>query len=446
MLKIYQIFFINFITIFLIMFFSFSFFTYKADKERSYEKAVNKLNTIKEILSITPGNLSDDFIKGLALKTDTYIAVFDEDLGKFTLSNNEIIKLDIFLGLKSVINKTDFDYINKQPIIYEASSVKISNKSYIIVVATNLENSYINLKNLFLKLFLIFIIFLILTYLINRTFSKIIGKEIVKINFFLDKISKKDYSFNISNSFIKEIDLIYKKLNQVKIDIIKLDKKLNQKAAKIRLKNTQLEGILSAISHEFKNPVAIIKASSDTLKNDSLMSEEFKNKFIEKIIKNSQKIVNLVDKIKLSFTQKEITLNINEFNLKEIVKDVKNELLEKYKDRNILISGNDTLIKADKILIKQVILNLSENALKYSNDEIILQINEHSFFVKDRGIGIEEENLNLITKRYFRVSKNNWDSSLGLGLYIVKQILKTHNFNFIIKSEFNKGSTFGFEF
>lgn len=428
------------------MFFSFSFFTYKADKERSYEKAVNKLNTIKEILSITPGNLSDDFIKGLALKTDTYIAVFDEDLGKFTLSNNEIIKLDIFLGLKNVINKTDFDYINKQPIIYEASSVKIANKSYIIVVATNLENSYINLKNLFLKLFLIFTVFLILTYLINRTFSKIIGKEIVKINFFLDKISKKDYSFNISNSFIKEIDLIYKKLNQVKIDIIKLDKKLNQKAAKIRLKNTQLEGILSAISHEFKNPVAIIKASSDTLKNDPLMSEEFKNKFIEKIIKNSQKIVNLVDKIKLSFTQKEIILNINEFNLKDIVKDVKNELLEKYKDRNILISGNDTLIKADKILIKQVILNLSENALKYSNDEIILQINEHSFFVKDKGIGIEEENLNLITKRYFRISKNNWDNSLGLGLYIVKQILKIHNFNFIIKSEFGKGSTFGFEF
>ncbi|MCZ6103030.1 sensor histidine kinase [Campylobacter ureolyticus] len=446
MLKIYQIFFINFITIFLIMFFSFSYFTYKADKERSYEKAVNKLNTIKEILSITPGNLSDDFIKGLALKTDTYIAVFDEDLGKFTLSNNEIIKLDIFLGLKSVINKTDFDYINKQPIIYEASSVKIANKSYIIVVATNLENSYINLKNLFLKLFLIFTVFLILTYLINRTFSKIIGKEIVKINFFLDKISKKDYSFNISNSFIKEIDLIYKKLNQVKVDIIKLDKKLNQKTAKIRLKNTQLEGILSAISHEFKNPVAIIKASSDTLKNDPLMSEEFKNKFIEKIIKNSQKIVNLVDKIKLSFAEKEIILNINEFNLKDIVKDVKNELLEKYKDRNILISGNDTLIKADKILIKQVILNLSENALKYSNDEIILQINEHSFFVKDKGIGIEEENLNLITKRYFRVSKNSWDNSLGLGLYIVKQILKIHNFNFIIKSEFGKGSNFGFEF
>lgn len=428
------------------MFFSFSFFTYKADKEKNYERAVNKLNTIKEILSITPGSLSDDFIKTLALKTDTYIAVFDEDLGKFTLSNNEIIKLDIFLGLKSVINKTDFDYIDKKPIIYEASSVKIANKSYIIVVATNLENSYINLKNLFLKLFLIFIIFLILTYLINRTFSKIIGKEIVKINFFLDKISKKDYSFNISNSFIKEIDSIYKKLNQVKIDIIKLDKKLNQKAAKIRLKNTQLEGILSAISHEFKNPVAIIKASSDTLKNDPLMSEEFKNKFIEKIIKNSQKIVNLVDKIKLSFTQKEITLNINEFSLKEIAKDVKNELLEKYKDRNILISGNDTLIKADKILIKQVILNLSENALKYSNDEIILQINEHSFFVKDRGIGIEEENLNLITKRYFRISKNNWDNSLGLGLYIVKQILKIHNFNFIIKSEFGKGSIFGFEF
>ena len=428
------------------MFFSFSFFTYKADKERNYEKAVNKLNTIKEILSITPGNLSDDFIKGLALKTDTYIAVFDEDLGKFTLSNNEIIKLDIFLGLKSVINKTDFDYINKQPIIYEASSVKIANKSYIIVVATNLENSYINLKNLFLKLFLIFTVFLILTYLINRTFSKIIGKEIVKINFFLDKISKKDYSFNISNSFIKEIDLIYKKLNQVKVDIIKLDKKLNQKTAKIRLKNTQLEGILSAISHEFKNPVAIIKASSDTLKNDPLMSEEFKNKFIEKIIKNSQKIVNLVDKIKLSFAEKEIILNINEFNLKDIVKDVKNELLEKYKDRNILISGNDTLIKADKILIKQVILNLSENALKYSNDEIILQINEHSFFVKDKGIGIEEENLNLITKRYFRVSKNSWDNSLGLGLYIVKQILKIHNFNFIIKSEFGKGSNFGFEF
>lgn len=428
------------------MFFSFAFFTYEADKEKTYQKTVNELQTIKEILSITPGNLSDEFIKNLALKTDTYIAVFDENLGKFMLSDNDIIKLDIFLGLKDVINKTDFDYINKTPIIYQANSVKTANKSYIVVVATNLENSYINLKSLFIKLFLIFIIFLILTYFINRKFSKIIAKEIIKINFFLDKISKKDYFFKAPNSFIKEFDLIYKKLNQVKTNIIKLDKKLNKRAAKIRFKNTQLEGILSAISHEFKNPVAIIKGSADTLKNDPQMSEEFKAKFIEKIIKNSQKIVNLVDKIKLSFSGKEISLNFGEFNLLEVAKEVKNELLEKYKDRTILIDAKDSFIKADKILIKQVILNLSENALKYSKDEIILKINEHSFIVEDKGIGIEEENLNLITKRYFKVSKNSWDSSLGLGLYIVKQILKTHNFKFIIKSKINEGSKIGFEF
>ena len=92
------------------------------------------------------------------------------------------------------------------------------------------------------------------------------------------------------------------------------------------------------------------------------------------------------------------------------------------------------------------ISNLIENALKYSEDEIIVNISNNSITVIDKGIGIEEKELEKINKKFYRVSNNGWNNSLGLGLFIVQSVLSLHNFSLLIDSEFKKGSQFSINY
>ena len=88
------------------------------------------------------------------------------------------------------------------------------------------------------------------------------------------------------------------------------------------------------------------------------------------------------------------------------------------------------------------ISNLIENALKYSEDEVFVELTDNSIIIKDKGIGIEAKELEKIRNKFYRVSNNGWNNSLGLGLFIVQAILSLHNFKLEINSEFNKGSEF----
>ena len=89
--------------------------------------------------------------------------------------------------------------------------------------------------------------------------------------------------------------------------------------------------------------------------------------------------------------------------------------------------------------------NLIENALKYSEDEVTVRVTNERIEVIDRGIGISEADIGQITKRFFRVDSLSWDNSIGVGLYIVKYILKLHNTHLEIESEPNRGSKFWFD-
>ncbi|NLY03314.1 MAG: HAMP domain-containing histidine kinase, partial [Campylobacter sp.] len=304
---------------------------------------------------------------------------------------------------------------------------------------------YTSFKPLFAKLIGIFIICILITYFISKRFNRHINKEIASIQHFLSRVSTKNYNVAISRSPIKEFDTISRQLTHMKNNIESSDIKLAKRSAKIRLKNTQLEGILSSISHEFKNPIAIITASAQTLEKNPDISKEDKQKFIDKIVKNSEKLVILIDKLKIAFVDN-FSLKTEDVALKALSNEVAKELMECYKGRKILINGKETIIKADKDMIRQVIQNLSENALKYSNNNIQIELSPFSLIIKDSGVGISKEDQKFVGKKFFRVDKNSWNNSLGLGLYIVKNIIKLHNFELIVESELDKGSEFGFKF
>lgn len=270
----------------------------------------------------------------------------------------------------------------------------------------------------------------------KNDFEKL-SKQISEI--FNDNLEEKDESMIFTYS--KEFE---KQLNLLKIYLKDKNAKSIKKSAKIKVKNNQLRGILSSISHEFRNPISIIRISSQNLKSDDL-PKELELKFLDKIDRNSQKLVNLIDRLNLKSTQG-ITLSRSEFDLKAVCIECKNELLEKYKNREILVQDRQALIKADETLIKQVIINLVENALKYSLNTVKISFEDGCLLVKDKGKGIKEEDIELVTKKYFKTEDNIATNSFGIGLYVVKHILKLHDFEMIIQSEFGVGSTFGFRY
>ncbi|MCW1360820.1 HAMP domain-containing histidine kinase [Campylobacter jejuni] len=204
------------------------------------------------------------------------------------------------------------------------------------------------------------------------------------------------------------------------------------------MKNSQLNNIISTISHELKNPLSVIDISLESLKNEN--DEKTKEFLLHKIQKQSFKINNLTHKLNLVFNLNSNSLNLEIFDLFEISK----ELANSFNEERIKIYGETTLIKADLFLIEQVIINLISNALKYSKNEIIIKVYDKEFTIEDKGIGIEAKHIKSITKKFYKIN-NKTNNSFGLGLFLVKKILSLHQSHLNIKSIPNQGSIFSFK-
>lgn len=252
-------------------------------------------------------------------------------------------------------------------------------------------------------------------------------------------ISEQDLRTPILSDLQGSIQILIKKSQKKQ----SLKERMN---AKIKLKNRQRNDMISALAHEFRNPIAAIMGYAKTLEDDHDISTELKDRFLTKIYNNSQKIENLLARLILwnKFESGEASLHISTFDLYTLASESKQSLLEKYINRIIIIDGEHRTINADRTLIEIVLKNLIENALKYSKDEVRVVIKNDSIEVIDKGVGISGEDIEKVTKKFYRSGEHSWDNSMGLGLAIVKQILSMHHTNLDIKSEKEKGSVFSF--
>jgi signal transduction histidine kinase len=224
------------------------------------------------------------------------------------------------------------------------------------------------------------------------------------------------------------------------------DKQKRKYTAKLRLMNKQRNDILSAISHEFKNPVASIMGYAQTLQEDPDISPKIREKFLDKISSNGDKISKMLDRLALSvkLENNDLETSISHFNMQTLCEEVVSNIALKYRDRDIALKSSSIMIFADKTMIELALINLVDNALKYSDNDVEVVLKDTTVSVKDRGIGIQEEYLDKIGGKFYRVKKNSWDNSMGIGLAMVNYILKMHNSKLEIKSKFGEGSTFSF--
>jgi signal transduction histidine kinase len=291
---------------------------------------------------------------------------------------------------------------------------------------------------------LLALLFAMILYLLYDSITKI-QKELTKIDEHLISLKISNKKTLMSREFVS----IHSNLNRVLNNAKKREADKQKYSAKLKLKNRQRSDMISAIAHEFRNPISAIMGYAQTIQDDENIPPPLRDKFLSKIVNNSQKIEDLLSRLTLwnRFESGETRLHISSFNLLTLLKEIKQNLEYKYSTRAIIIKNSyidEVYIEADRTLFEIVLINLIENSLKYSKDEINVEIDSGYIYIIDRGIGISSEDIGRVTKKFYRSDIQNWDNSMGLGLAIVKTILSLHSINLEINSIKGEGSTFFF--
>lgn len=216
-----------------------------------------------------------------------------------------------------------------------------------------------------------------------------------------------------------------------------------------RLENMRSEFVAN-VSHELKTPLTSIKGFSETLRyvDDS----ETKNKFLDIIDKESERLTNLINDILILSNIENIHKMESEyFNPGDVIENVLDMVKSQAYKKSIIIKYNDCFnseILGSKDKFHQLAVNLIENAIKYSNENGVVKIDltlEEQYFVfkvKDNGIGIPKNDIPRIFERFYIVDKSRSTRGTGLGLAIVKHIVKLFNGEISVKSKVGIGSTF----
>lgn len=216
---------------------------------------------------------------------------------------------------------------------------------------------------------------------------------------------------------------------------------------------------LGNVSHELKTPVFNIQGYVDTLLNGGLEDDTINVEYLKRAEKSIDRLINIIDDLE-TITQLEsgdLYLDFDTFDLAHLCKDIYSSLELTAAKRNIKLEffkkyDKPVLVKADKFRIRQVLVNLITNSIKYGrengstitrlsylNDDVIIE-------VSDNGAGIEQKHLPRVFERFYRIDKgrSREQGGTGLGLAIVKHIVDAHQKSIKVESEIGVGTKFTF--
>jgi len=333
--------------------------------------------------------------------------------------------------------------VNRE-LLYVSKKFLLNQEEYYIRMARDLKQIDNEFLQMGYKVVLVFFVFLTLGLFASLRISRGIAQEINNILKFLKNLTKQKNAQTIESKYSLEFNKITRLLSTVSESLSKKDKQKSKYTAKLKLSNRQKDDIISAISHEFKNPIAVISGYTQTLLSDKDINQKIRDKFLEKIASSTQKMTKMIDRLRLSIRLEDGKMEnkIKSTNLKELIKNQIEDVKEAYPKREVLFEGGDVIKNVDETLFGVAVINLIENALKYSQDRVFVKLTNEHITIKDNGIGIPQKEIENITKKFYRVSTNGWNNSLGVGLSLVQNILNQHNFKLQIESIENEGSTF----
>lgn len=250
-------------------------------------------------------------------------------------------------------------------------------------------------------------------------------------------------------------------------DIEKLSKSMQKfvEGKRLEIKNlTERDSFrrdfLGNVAHELKTPLFTVQGYILTLMEGAVNDKEIRMKYLERANKGAERLVAVIKDLDMiaKLENDGLKLNIDVFNMLELIQNVFDLLEMKAKKRNLTLQFDKiyefpVFVKGDIEKIEQVLINLIVNSIKYGkpNGTTIVGVenyNDTKFIIKiiDNGEGIEKEHISRLFERFYRVdqSRSREQGGSGLGLSIVKHIVEAHDENILLKSTYGEGSEFSF--
>lgn len=299
-------------------------------------------------------------------------------------------------------------------------------------------------------LYIYFSIFaVLLVLLLSYVFSNMVSKPLVSINRIAMKMAALDFSERCDESKKDEIGSLAHTLNFLSDNLNKALSSL--KIANSRLtrdieKERQLEKMrkefVAGVSHELKTPISLIMGYAEGLK-ENLTDGADRERYIGVILDETQKMGDLVNDM-LDLSQLEsgkFKLNMEEFNLNELMKYVMRKFKPCFSQKNIAaeltLPQEDILVNADEFRIEQVVCNFLNNAIRHTSENGSIRLNVNVITkgirkvrveVENEGPAIEKDDLEKIWHKFYKVEKSRKRDmgGTGLGLSIVRNILSLH--------------------
>lgn len=213
---------------------------------------------------------------------------------------------------------------------------------------------------------------------------------------------------------------------------------------------------LGVVVHDLKNPLTnIILMAGNLKKNYEKLKPEKVISSFEKIYLSSERMLEIIDNL-LDINKIEsgnITLNIQQIKLKQLIQRILSEFEIYSNQKNIKIILNtdgEAVLNSDEMVVKEILMNLISNALKYSYQDSVVKIDisdtqgKKEIRISDNGLGIKEEEQKKVFQKFAKISNKPTagENSTGLGLSIVKKLTELCGGNINFESEFGKGTTF----
>ncbi len=259
--------------------------------------------------------------------------------------------------------------------------------------------------------------------------------------------------------FFYENILPRKSLEQVSQDVEKWAIQKREEIENLQQNEQFRKEFLTNLAHELKTPIFSVQGYVHTLLDGALEDEQVNRVFLQNAAKSIDRLVRLVDDLD-EISQLEsgrMPVNLENFVIQDLVQDIYEELSMKAQRKSITLSikkgtEKQLWVLADKPKIKQVLINLIENSIKYGNNEGNTSAGFYDMGdtvyveISDDGPGISEEHLPRIFERFYRAdrSRSREVGGTGLGLAIVKHIVEAHGQTVNCRSKPDVGSSFGF--
>lgn len=285
---------------------------------------------------------------------------------------------------------------------------------------------------------------LIIAFLLSIYFAMRISRPLQSMTGAARQMGTGDYNVKFEGNSYSEIN--------------RLAATLNTAAYELGMADNRQKDLIANISHDLKTPLTMIRSYAEMIRDLSGDNPVKRDAHLQVIINETDRLAQLVSDMSTvtAMQQHKVKLDKTVFDLTAVSAAhlASYELLTEQEGYTFQFNAQkECLVYADEARIKQVIANLTSNAVKYCGEDKIINVNVRRvgkrcrFEISDHGPGIKPEELPHVWDRYYKTSSHfaRQTEGTGLGLSIVKEILTLHYADYGVDSKVGKGSTFWFE-